>query len=235
MRVILSFLLFLCFLFAHAGNEFILSLDYQILVNEKYNLFVSINYDFSGYPEFIDSTVVSKSLKGVPLKYHISSITTSRYSNDIYPRLIFHKVNFLQGDLEVKQNTFFDKSKGIEVYSSFKKEGKFFTTNFSINYIECFDIPGLLFFISINGLSNVKSFCLFYSQSFTNIYLTNLSEFNKFGDLSDEFVRFKNVGGLTLVDRFKFSNVSIGIFTNAYVEGKLVDLKIIDRSELKNN
>ncbi len=204
----------------------IVSMDYEVLIDGKYNFLTSINYDFGEYPKFLNATVVSKSLKGVPPRYQLSSTTVSKSYIDIYPKLYFYKVKFLQGNVEIIESAVFGENKNVEMSLYIKKGKGTFSTNFFTNHVECFDIPGLLFFISSNGVSNLKNFTVFYSMNFTNVYLTNLTEFDKFGNVSDEFVRFKKVGDLTVVDRFRLKNISVGLFTNVYIEGRLVDLKI---------
>lgn len=211
----------------------LVSLNYEVVVDGKYNFLTSINYDLGDYPSSLGSTTITKSLKGVPLKYQLTSTTVSKYLLTPFPRLYTYKAKLYQGNTEIVENMIVDQSKGTKVFISVKQGEKQFSTNLFTNYVECFDLPLVMFFISDKEVSKLSSsIVLYYSTFLTNVSLTNLSLVDEFGNVSDEFVKFKKISDLNVVDRFKLKNVILGVLTNVQVEGRLVDAKIVNQTEL---
>lgn len=211
----------------------IVYMSYETFVNDKYGYLTGITYDYLDYPNSVTITTTTKSLKGVPPKYQISSTTTSKLYLDPSPKLYSQKVVFSQGNFESVEQVMLDQHKGTLIKASYSTPLKTFSTNFKTNFIDCFDIPSLLLFISDKKISDFPGFTLLVNSIFTNIYLTNITQVDEFGNIGKDFVRFKKVSDLNVVDRFRISDVIVGVFTNVSVEGRLVDIKIVRESDIK--
>ncbi|MEN2998954.1 MAG: hypothetical protein ABDH28_07990 [Brevinematia bacterium] len=215
-----------------AEDLVILSLNYEITVNGKYRFLTSVGYEWSEYPRILETKVLTKPLGTIPHKYQIISTTTSKSELKETPRLLSHNVRFIQGNTEILQSVRLDKNKGTEIKTLITHNFQTFETNLLTNYVECLDIPSLLMFISDKKLSGLQKLNIFYDSSFTNISPTNLTELGDFGIRKDNFVRLKEISGFMIVDKFTLKGVTIGVFTNVEVDGRLVDIKIADKSRI---
>lgn len=217
-----------------AERLFIVYLAYETFINGKYGYLTGITYDYLDYPNSVNIVTITKSLRGVPPKYQIFSTTTSKFILTPSPRLYSQKINFSQGSFESLENVILDQHKGTLMRISYNTPLKTSSTNVRTNFIDCFDLPSLLLFIADKKISDFPSFTVYVNSTFTNIYLTNILQVDDFGNISGDFVKFKKVSDLTVVDRFRISGVVVGVFTNVSVEGRLVDVKVVRESDIKH-
>lgn len=233
-RVSITTLLIVLSILCNAEKLTLVSLEYEITVNSKYRFLVSVNYNFDEYPNTLTSTVLAKSRKGTPPKYQLLSTTTSVYKLEEKPTLSLQNTKIIQGETEIKQTTSADKSKGIKISLLISNASNSSKYEFLTNYVECFDIPSLLYFISDKEISSLKNLTLLYNSSLTNIYLTNLLEVDMTENIRNEFVKFKKISDLTVADKFKLNNVTFALFTNVQIEGRLVDAKVTSEKVIRN-
>lgn len=231
----LLFVLFLSVNFYATTNTniLILSLNYTTSVNNKYTFLTSIKYDYEEYPETLKTEFVTKSLKGVPYKYQINSSGNSITFLQGGGYIKNYKISFKQGDLEILENFSNDKHNGIKVKVSFKNGN---STNYSLDFDEVLDIPSILFFLSISNLKEILSYKVLYGGTITNLYVTNITSLEyRFDNEEKSFIRFKKISDKSVVDRFRIEGITIGVFTNATVEGRLVDARIINENVIYSN
>ncbi|MGB9620871.1 MAG: hypothetical protein ACP5PT_07840 [Brevinematia bacterium] len=214
-------------------NIVIFSLDYATVVNEKYTFLTSIKYSYEEYPEFLYAEYVTKSLRGVPFKYDIGSSGFSKIFLRDGGYVVSYKVSFKQGDLRIKESFSNDKNKGFSLKISYS-DGRI--TNYSSEFIQVLDIPSLLFFLSKSDLDYVLNYNIFYGGSITNLYATNINSLEySWDEEKKNFLRFKKISDKLVIDRFRFEGVTLGIFTNATIEGRLFDAKVIYENMILSN
>lgn len=215
-----------------AENALLLSLKYEIIINSKHKLTTSIRYNYDEYPEYLLSETLTKSSKNTPPKLKITSTTISKYLLSKSPILVSQEIDFIQGDVRIISTSRLlnDSSlvANVIVFTNDKQVDTFSLTNKATNL---YDIPIIIFLVSTNNLSSTSEIPIFYDNQITNISLKKTSSTSP--NRPKEILKFKKISGLNVLDSFRVSNVVVGIFTNAYVEGKLVDLSIVRRSEVE--
>lgn len=215
-----------------AENALLFSLEYEIIVNSKHRFITSIRYDYDEYPKYLLSETLVKSSKNTPPKLKITSTTISKYSLSPNLNLVSQDIDFMQGDIRIVStskllNNSLLITSGI-VFTNQKEFSEVSLTNKAINF---YDIPAIIFVVSTNDLSSVSEISIFYDNQITNASLKSISSDGS--SRPKEILKFKKISGLNILDSFRVSNVVVGIFTNAYVEGKLIDLRIVRKSEVE--
>ncbi len=182
------------------AENYILLAVYEFLVDSKYRYQTLIKYDY----EMISEGV-------------IKSEVVTKSLRGVPPYLNIHS----------SQISFFDKSGNINFSRISFYHGKLSNElHFTNNGVQkVFDVSSLVWILSKEGLDgNVN---IYYNGEVKNISLTNSTSGYVYGN---NWMKVKKVSDLTLVDRFFLRGVVIGKFTNASVEGRLVDLKLISVS-----
>ncbi|MCX8029268.1 MAG: hypothetical protein N2712_04645 [Brevinematales bacterium] len=226
-RSILSLIICLLVLNSTFGtNYIILSLDYSVLVDGKYRYLTSVRYNYDEYPRYLTSEVLTKTLKGVPARYQITSTVTSKYSLGNTTNVLEQEFSLEFGDREIFGFLTNNNREGFRLDMFMNADDTTYVISISTNYMNFFDIPLFMFFISDKDLSKLSDFLVLYNLSFTNISLKKHMQFDSASISKRNFVKFKKISGFNVIDRFSFDKITLGLFTNIFVEGRLVDARI---------